>query len=127
MVYNKSQQRLFLLRKLKSFEVSPHVLELVYRGLVESILSFNIITWFGHLTVKQKTKLGRVVNMASKLTGQQQRHLSTLYDSGLARKAFHIFTDPVHTLNLAVPLARKNTYKKSFVPTVVAVLNAALK
>ena len=90
MVYKKSQQCLFLLRKLKSFEVSPHVLELVYRGLVESILSFNI-TWFRHLTVKQKTKLGRVVNTASELIGQQQRQLSTLYDSALARKAFLYF------------------------------------
>ena len=57
MVYKKSQKRLFLLKKLKSFEVSPRVFELVYRSLIESILSFNIITWFGHLTVKQKTKL----------------------------------------------------------------------
>ena len=81
MVYKKSQQCLFLLKKLKSFEVSPHVHELVYRGLVESILSFNIIIWFGHVTVKQKTKLGRVVNKASKLIGQQQLQLSTLCDS----------------------------------------------
>ena len=110
----------------------------MYRGLVESILSFNIITWFGLLTVKQKTKLGLVVNIASKLIGQQQQQLSSLYDSALARKTFHIFTDPVHPLNLAfqklpsgrrikVPLARKNVYKKSCVPTAVAVLNVALK
>ena len=91
MVYKKSQQRLFLLRKHKSFEVRSHVLQLVYIGLVDSILSFNSITWFGHLTVTQKKKLGRVVNISSKLISQQQRQLSTLHDSTLARKAFQIF------------------------------------
>ena len=36
-VYKKTQQPLYLLRKLQSFDVSQHILELVYRGLIESI------------------------------------------------------------------------------------------
>ena len=103
----------------------------MYLCLVENILSFNIITWFGHLTFKQKIKLGRVVNTVSKLIGRQQRQLSTLYDSALTRKTFNIYTDPVHPLSLAfqklpsdrrikVPLARKNGYNKSFIPTAVS-------
>ena len=43
-VYKKVQQRLFLLRKVNSFDVSQHILQLVYRSLLESVLSFNIIT-----------------------------------------------------------------------------------
>ena len=43
-VYKKVQQRLYWLRKLRSFGVSSHVLESVYRCLVESVLSFNIVT-----------------------------------------------------------------------------------
>ena len=35
-IYKKAQQRLYLLRKLQSFDVSQHILELVYRGLIES-------------------------------------------------------------------------------------------
>ena len=48
-VYKKAQQRLFLLRKLNSFDVSQHILQLVYRSLIASVLSFNIITWYGHV------------------------------------------------------------------------------
>ena len=62
---------------------------------------------------------------------------ATAVYSVLARKAFHIFTDPIYPPNLAfqklpsgrciiVPLARKNVYKKSFVSTAVAFLNVAL-
>ena len=47
-LYKKAQQRLYLLRKLQSFDVSQHILELVYIGLIENILSFNIVTWYGN-------------------------------------------------------------------------------
>ena len=54
-VYKKAQQRLYLLRKLRSFGVGSHVLEFVYRCLVESVLSFNTVTWCGNLSVKNSS------------------------------------------------------------------------
>ena len=50
--FKKAQQRLFLLRTLKHFGDSQGILEIVYRSLIESILAFNIVTWFGVLTVR---------------------------------------------------------------------------
>ena len=38
---------LYLLRKLSDLGVSPEILELVYKNLVESILSFNMVAWYG--------------------------------------------------------------------------------
>ena len=130
-VYKRAQQRLFLLRKLKSFDVSQHILQLVYRSLIESVLSFNIITWY--VSGKNKVKLARVVNTASKLIGNNQKQLSSIYKDALKRKSTQILYDPAHPLNqafqklpsgrhLKVPLAKKNLFKKSFVPT--AILNA---
>ena len=66
------------LRKLKSFDVSQHILQLVYRGLIESVLTFNRITWHGNVSGKNKTKLARVVNTASKLIGNEQKHLYSI-------------------------------------------------
>ena len=60
-VFKKAQRRLFLLRKLKHFGVSQGILEMVYISLIESILAFNIVTWFGVLTVRNKARLSRVV------------------------------------------------------------------
>ena len=65
-VYKRAPKRLFLLTKLKSFEISQLILQLVYRCLIESVLSFNIIIWYGNVSGKNKIKLARVVNTASK-------------------------------------------------------------
>ena len=66
-VYEKAQQRLFLLRKMKSFEVYQRILEMVYRGLIGSLLSFVIVTWCGDITVKNKARLARTVHTVSKV------------------------------------------------------------
>ena len=55
-----------MIRKLKSFDVDADV-ELVYRSLIQSILCFNIVTWFGNLDQNDKNKLNRVVNISSKI------------------------------------------------------------
>ena len=82
----KANQRLYLIRKLKNFDVDVHILELVYRSLVQSILSFNIVTWYGNLDQKDKNKLNRVVNLASKLTGKKQEALYEIYNDFVLRK-----------------------------------------
>ena len=78
-IYKKAQQRLFLLRKLRSFNVSTEVLQLMYRSLIESVLSFNLVSWYDSLSVKNKARLARVVNQAGKIVGIKQLQLCDLY------------------------------------------------
>ena len=87
-VYKKAQQRLFLMRKLKSFDVSQHILQLVYRGLLESVLSLNIITWYGNVSAKKKIKLA--CTTASKLISNEQKRLSNIYNAALKTKVRQI-------------------------------------
>ena len=54
-VCKKVNQRMYLIRKLKTFDVDKKMLEMIYRSLVESILTFNIVTFYGHLTVNKRT------------------------------------------------------------------------
>ena len=89
-VYKKAQQRLFLLRKLNSFGVSQHILRLVYRGLIASVLSINIIMRYANVCAKNKIKLAHVVNTASKVIDNEQKHLSSIYNAALKRKARQI-------------------------------------
>ena len=134
-IARKAQQRLYLLRKLKSFNVSQNVLQMVYRSLIESILTFNIVLWYGNLSVKQRSKLSRIVSMAEKVIGCRQVSLSNLYQMAVARKARNIINDSKHPLHshfeklpsgrrYRVPIARKNLFKKSFLPTAVTILNS---
>ena len=134
-IAKKAQQRLYLLRKLKSFDVSQNVLQLVYRSIIESVLTFNIIFWYGNLTVKNKSKLCRIVNTAEKIIGCRQTTLACHYHTAVNRKAQKVVNDYMHPLHNSftklpsgrryrMPLARKNLFKKLFVPTAVSILNS---
>jgi len=134
-VCKKANQRVYLLRKLKSFDVSAPILETVYRSLIESILTFNIITWFGNLSVKDRARLSRVVKLAGRIIGSQQKQLPDLYHQAVYRKARKIRLDPTHPLHnsfqllpsrrrLRAPLAKRNLYKRSFIPSAISILNA---
>ena len=70
-------------------------------GLIESVLSFNIITWYDSVSAKNKIKLARVVNIATKVIGNEQKHLSSVFNAALKRKARQILYDPTHPLNEA--------------------------
>ena len=82
--------------KLQSFDVSQHILELAYRGLIESILSFNIVTWYGNVNSKNRTKLARTVNISTKLIVLENNQLSNIYNEALTRKTVQIFHDEAH-------------------------------
>jgi hypothetical protein len=103
--------------------------------LVESILTFNAIAWFGNLNVKDKAKLTRIVKLAGKIIGLEQKPLSGLYELFVKRKAKKIVHDPTHPLHDAfqmlpsgrrfrAPLAKRNLYKRSFLPTAITILNS---
>ena len=90
-----------LLRKLQSFDVSQHILELVYRGLIEAFYRIYIVTWYGNVNSKNRTKLARIVNIATKLIGREQNQLSKIYNEAIKRKSIQIYHDDAHPLNAA--------------------------
>ena len=51
LISKKPQQCLYLLRKLRSFGVSRQLLQTVYKSLVQSVLTFNSVVWYGNLGV----------------------------------------------------------------------------
>ena len=105
----------------------------MYRSLTESVLTFNIVSWYNNLLVKHQNKLTQIVNQGSKITGEKQLHLHTVYDRSITKKANQVYDDPTHPLRssfefmpsgrLRVPWANKRGYKKSFVPSAVDILN----
>ena len=57
----KAKQRLYFLRKLKSFGVNKDILLTFYRAIVESVLTQAIIVWFDRATQADLNKLSSVV------------------------------------------------------------------
>ena len=56
--------------------------------LIESVLSFNIITLYGNVCAKNKIKRARVVKTASRLISNEQKHLSSIYNDALKTYPF---------------------------------------
>lgn len=86
--------------KYSKMGVSQNILDMVYKSLIESILSFNIIMWFGNLHIVRRNKLQRIVvynNMASKIIGRLQ--LSSKYEDLLRRKSNKIINSSSHPLH----------------------------
>ncbi len=133
-ILKKCSQRLNLLRRLSCLGVSPKMLELVYTTHIESVLTFHLSAWFGHLSVKCENKLNRIVSMASKIVGKPLKPLSHLYSERTRRKAGRIVADSSHPLSshfeplksgrrYRVPLA-KGIFRKSFTPNAIRILNS---
>jgi len=97
--FKRCQQRLSIIRKLKSLSVAPHLLMLLYKSIIQPVLLYCSICYFDILTVTNKNKLTRITKNASKIIGLPTPNLSDLNRKAMLRKAQKIVHDISHPLN----------------------------
>ncbi len=110
-VLKKAYQRLFFLRWLRKFGMSPSILRSFYSCTVESILTSCITAWFGNSTAGNRKALQRVVRTARHIVGGELPSLQDIYTRRCIRKARRVIKDsshPSHSLLSLLPL-RKTT------------------
>ncbi|XP_064865159.1 uncharacterized protein LOC115108497 isoform X2 [Oncorhynchus nerka] len=95
-IAKKAQQRLFNLRRLKKFGLSPKALTNFYRCTIESILSGCITAWYGNCSAHNRKALQRVVRSAQRITGGKLPALQDTYTTRCHRKAIKIIKDNNH-------------------------------
>ena len=133
-IVKKAQQRLYFLRRLRSFGLTTQITLNFYKAVIESVLTFSITVWFGSIAVKEKLRLNRVVNTASKIIGRSLPSLESLYQQRLLRRAGLISQDPSHPAHdLFEPLpssrrfrsikTRTRRFSNSFYPVAVQALS----
>ncbi len=136
-VYKKGLQRLNFMRKLRQSGVDTHLLALFYRSFVESILTFSFVAWYFSLSVVNKNKLNKIVNMASKIAGKQQHSMIKLCEFRAVRKSHAILRDASHPLygeyellpsgrRYSLPLLQTARAQRSFISSSIALLNTFL-
>ena len=92
----KAQRRLFNLRRLKKFGLSPKTLTNFYRCTIESVLSACITAWYGKCTARSRRVLQRVVRSAQHITGGKIAALQDTHSTQCHRKAKRIIKDKKH-------------------------------
>uniref|UniRef100_A0A8L0DJB6 Reverse transcriptase domain-containing protein n=1 Tax=Oncorhynchus mykiss TaxID=8022 RepID=A0A8L0DJB6_ONCMY len=113
-IVKKAQQRLFNLRRLKKFGLSPKALTNFYRCTIESILSGCITAWYGNCSAHNRKALQRVVRAAQRITGGKLPALQDTYTTRCHRKAIKIIKDnnhPSHCLFTPLSSRRRGQYR----------------
>uniref|UniRef100_A0A669B7J5 Reverse transcriptase domain-containing protein n=1 Tax=Oreochromis niloticus TaxID=8128 RepID=A0A669B7J5_ORENI len=95
----KARQRLYHLRQLRKFRVSPKILRIFYTGAVESILTQNMTSWFGNSCVKDQKALQRVIRTAERCCRIALAPLQDTYTRRCRTRATQILKDPSHPGN----------------------------
>lgn len=132
-LYKKGLQRVHHLRILNNMKIDSQILSMFYKSIVESVLSFSIVTWFGPSSKKDQNKLAKVIKTAKRM-GVNVKNLREMYDDACYKMAVKIIKDPSHPLyskftwlrsgrRLCVPRQRTNRYSNSFVPTCIKLYN----
>ncbi len=134
-VLKKTHQRLFFLRRLRKFGMSPSILRSFYTCTVESILTGCITAWFGDSTAGNRKALQRVVRTARHIVGGELPSLQDIYTRRCIRKARRITNDsshPSHRLFSLLPSGRRHRsirsrtsqLRDSFFPQAIRLMNS---
>ncbi len=99
-VLKKAHQRLFFLRRLRKFGMSPSILRSFYTCTVESILTGCITGWFGNSTAGNRKALQSVVWTGCHIVGGELPSLQDIYTRRCIRKAQKIIKDSHRLLSL---------------------------
>jgi len=125
---------MFFLRKLSRFHIDKSIITLFYHAFIESVLSFVLTAWFGNLSLKNKNSLNQIVKWSSRLIGEPQLNVETLYTKQLQRISGLILNDSSHPLHTEFqllpsgrrfisPRCRTKRHKNSFVLAAITLRN----
>ena len=95
----KSQQRLHVLRKLRTFYVDPLVLLRVFRSIIEPLIIYCSICYYPTLSVKNRNRLLNISHVSAKIIGLPTPMLSEIIDHAILKKARAVATESDHPLS----------------------------
>ncbi len=91
----KARQRLYHLRQLRKFRVSPTILKTFYSGTIESVLTQCISVWYGNSSSQDCKALQRVVRLAERISGSALPSLQDIYLKRCRSRAVKIIKDSI--------------------------------
>ncbi len=91
----KARQRLYHLRQLRKFRVSPTILKTFYSGAIESVRTL----WYGNSLNQDCKALQRVVRLAEHISGSALPSLQDIYLKRCKSRAAKILKDSNHPGN----------------------------
>ena len=137
--YKKGQSRLYLLRRLWSFNVCSKLLWMFYQSVVASVLFYTVVCWGGSINKRDTSRLDKLIRRAGSVVGMKLDPRVTVAERRTLDKLLDIIDNashPLHTVisnqrslfsgRLLLPKVRTNRLKNSFVPHAITLYNSSL-
>ena len=133
-IVSKCNQRLFFLRLLNSFSVTPNILQRFFCSIIESIYKYNMTVWYKSAHEYDRKKIDRIWKSANRIIRNEALVLpSDLYTNVVLKKVSTIMKQPEGLFKYE--FMRSGTrlrgiscstqrYRKSFYPDSVYVYHA---
>ena len=133
-IHKKAHSRLYFVRQLSRLHVHNKILELFYTSIVQSVIAFSIVCWYGNSSVQSKSKLDRVIKSCRKVGVENAASLENIFRKSTIQRCKVIINDqlhPLHNLYAMLPSCKRlssikcrtTRYIRSFVPCSVKLLN----
>ena len=96
---NKTQTRMYFLRKLRSFDLNPLILYSFYCSAVHSVLTFGAICWGGNIQDQDKNRIDKIIRKAGNVIGRQLTNFDNFCNERTVEKMKRIANDSTHPLH----------------------------
>ncbi len=132
----KAQSRLFFLRKLRSFDLSPRLLGVFYESILASVLFYAVLCWGGSIPIEDRNRINKLIKRAGSVIGFSPDKLEVIVEKRTRTKLKTVlfFEDhPLHNTfkdlkssfseRLVMPRCSTERLRRSFIPAAVRFFN----
>uniref|UniRef100_A0A1A8PFW7 Reverse transcriptase domain-containing protein n=1 Tax=Nothobranchius pienaari TaxID=704102 RepID=A0A1A8PFW7_9TELE len=137
-IFKKGQSRLFLLRRLRSFNVGRKMLTMFYHSVLESVVFFAVVCWGSGVKIADANRLNKLIRRAGSVLGVRLENLEEVSERRMLKKLLSIMDNPSHPMHahmmdhrstrskrLIAPKCRTDRHRKSFVPVAIGLFNSS--
>ena len=132
--------RMYCLRKLNFFHITPEILNVFYSSTIVSVWTYCLVCWGGNVSKSEKRRIDGIVRKAERVIGECQPSVDSVYLALLRRKMEMVWSDSSHPLHgqlrshliprgsdrLGLPYAGTNRHPASFLPQAIKVYNGSV-
>ena len=126
-IYKKALSRMYFVRQLRKLNIDDKIMKLFYTSIVQSVITFAIVCWYGNCGIEIKDKLNRIVRNCEKLGVLNTVPLLDIYKKSVLHRSKVIINDSLHPLHKQYELlpwgrrlrsinCKTARYAKSFIP-----------
>ena len=136
-IVKKLNSRVYCLRKLNSFHITPAILNVFYSSTIVSVWRYCLACWGGNVSKREKRRIDSIVRKAERVIGAYQPSVDSVHLDLVRGKLEMVWSDNSHPLHgqlrsqliprcsgrLGLPYAGTNRHPASFIPKAIQMYN----